>query len=344
MASYLLDTVLTEWRSDYQDTKLDVHEHRLSNYGALEAFALDTPNLVDPDIIVSERTAASRTEKITVIARKTYSLTTTRACTAIDGDNNSNLVEVSWATLRTGFSMIPSQYRNNHVGYMQDFNRKMIDVQRTFLTQLDTLAATNLNTNKSAVNNADGNPYTVASNTMAVPNADKDNFFNELEAIMNTNDLTAPLNIVASTRTKALVRELYFQGNANDANTQYQFGDQMFHYSNRVSVATGDAYTVFAMPLGSLGYLSWVDIDAQDNNTAISGKEWRKMYMPLLGHDVGVLFQDSCADNSTPAGSGMEASLKQNYTFSFDYAFINAYNSDTVTLPGTIFKAGISKT
>ena len=344
MASYLLDTVLTEWRSDYQDTKLDVHEHRLSNYGALEAFALDTPNLVNADQIASERTAASRTEKISVIARKTYSLTTTRACTAIDNSNDSNLVTVTWATLRTGFHMVPSQYRNNHVGFMEDLNRKMIDVQRTFLTQLDTLAAANLNTNKSAVNNADGNPYTVASDTMEVPDADKDNYFNELDAIMMTNDLQGPLNVVASTRTSALVKELFNQGGGNDSNTQYQFNNQNFHFSNRVSVATGDAYTVFAMPFGSLAYLSWVDIDAQDNNTAISGKEWRKVNMPLLGHDVGLLFQDSCADNSTEAGSGTEASLKQSYTFSFDYAFINAYNSNTVALPGTIFKAGISKT
>jgi hypothetical protein len=342
--AYLLDTVLTEWRSKYQDTKLDVQEHRLSNYGALEAFALDTPNLVNSDQIASERTAQTRATKITVIKRKTYSLTTTRACTAIDNNNVSALQTITWATLRTGFSMIPSQYVNNHVGFMEDFNRKMADIQRTFLTQLDTLAATNLNTNKTAVNAADGNPYTVTANTMVVPNDDKDNYFNELESVLNTNDFEYPVNIVASTRTKALVKELYNQGAGNSANTQYQFGDQSFHYSNRVSVATGDAYTVFAAPVGSLGYLSWVDPDSRLNSTAKSGKEWRSMFLPLLGHNVGVLFQDSCADNSTEIGAGGEASLKQNYTFSFDYSFINAYNSDSTTLAGSIYKAAISKT
>jgi len=342
--AYLLDTVLTEWRSDYQDTNLDLHEHRLSSFGAFEAFALDTPNLVSADQIASERTAQTRATKITVIKRKSYSLSTTRACAAIDNNNVSALVTLTWATLRTGFSMIPSQYPNNHIGYMEDFNRKMLDVQRTFLTQLDTLAVANLNANKSAVNAADGNPYTVTANTMDVPAADKDNFFNELEAILNTNDLEYPVNIVASTRTKALVRELYNQGPANDTNTQYQFGDQNFHYSNRVSVATGDAYTVFAAPMGSLGYLSWVDPDSKLNSTANSGKEWRTMMLPLLGHNVGVLFQDACADNSTEIGAGAEASLIQNYTFSFDYSFINAYNSDPNTLAGTIYKAGISKT
>lgn len=341
---YLLDTVLSGWISDYQDTKLDVHEHRLSNYGAFEAFALDTPNLVSAGQIEAARTAETRTTKITVIKRKTYSLTTERSCTAIDNNNVSALVTVSWATLRTGFSMIPSQYVNNHIGFMQDFDRKMAGVQRTFLTQLDTLAATNLNTNKTAVNDADGNPYTVTADTMVVPDADKDNYFNELESILNTNDLQYPVNVVASTRTKSLVKELFAQGAANDTNTQYQFGDQSFHYSNRVSVATGDAYTIFAMPFGSLGYLSWIDPDSKQNATAISGKEWRKIMLPILGHEVGLLFQDSCADNSTEIGSGGEASLTQNYTFSFDYAFINAYNSDSTTLAGTIYKAGVSKT
>jgi hypothetical protein len=240
--------------------------------------------------------------------------------------------------------MIPSQYANNHIGFMEDFNRKMTDVQRYFLTQLDTLAATNLNTNKTIVNAADGNPYTVTANTMVVPNNDKDNYFNELESVLNTNDFEYPVNIVASTRTKALVKELYNQGVSNDTNTQYQFGDQNFRYSNRVSVATGDAYTVFAAPFGSLGYLSWIDPDSKLNSEAISGKKWSRTMLPLLGHEVGLLFQDSCADNSTEIGAGAEASLKQNYTFSFDYAFINAYNSDSSTLAGTIYKAAISKT
>jgi hypothetical protein len=64
----------------------------------------------------------------------------------------------------------------------------------------------------------------------------------------------------------------------------------------------------------------------------------------VLGIDVGMKYQDSCAENSAEAGSGYEASLQESFTFSFDYALVSAYNSDSATLPGVIYKAAISKT
>ena len=343
--AYLTDTVLTEYRQKYDESKLDAHDHRLSNYGILAAFQDDTPNLIQASALEENRTSEDRATKIPVIKRKDFSGTraTTRSCTAIENYNTSALVTASWTTYANGFHMIPSQYKNNDIGYMADFTRKMNDLQRDALVFLDGLSYTKLNTDKSVVNNAEDNPYALDSDTMTIPNADKSLLFNELEQIMKQNDLPAD-RIVASPRFNALVNELSNQGVSNEKNYAFQFGGYNLYYSNRVTVDALYRDTFFVMPNGSMGFMTWVDPDSKANETSLSGKEWRKVNMPLLGFDVGLLHQDACADNSTEIGGGAEASKTEYFSFSFDYSFLTAYNSDSATLPGSIFKGRIMST
>lgn len=342
--AYLAATVLDSYRAQYSQQQMDKHEHRASIYGALDAFIMDTPNLVNAAELEAAKMAQDHAVTIPVLKKKTFTTTTTRSCTGLTNSNVSAYVTPSWATKVVGFHMVPSQYGDNYIKYQDDFNKKILDLQIHLLAELDTLAYTNLNTNKSAVNNADGNPYTVASNTMAVPYSDREQFFNEMESIMTQNDLLGPYNVVGSPRLNALVRHLANQGAGNDVNYTYEFMGYRFMYSNRVTVAAGDMATAFIMPTGSLGFLTWIDPDARMGNRAPDGKEWSTIYLPLLGFEVGLLYQGTCGDNSTEAGNGFEASMIENFNFSFDYSFINAYNSDSATYPGTIFKAGISKT
>lgn len=340
----LVTTLLDEFTLAYNRSNVDANEHRLSNYGAYETFRKDTPNLIPGwQEFVEGRKSESRTDRIPVIQRATYSTGSSRSCTAETKENTSAYVTPSWTTIKTGFQMVPSQYEGNHLSFQDDFNRKMEDVQRTFLAVVDTAAYTHLNTNKSVVNNADGNPYTVVANAMLVPNEDSELVFNELGPILNANDLFGPYNIAASTRLQALVREYSMQGTSNAENRAFQFGDYSFAYSNRVAIATGMRDTVFCMPIGTLAYLPWVDPDARLGHKSGDGKEWTKQMLPLLGHEVGVLVQSTCGDK-TALMSGLEATLVQSWQFSFDYSFNSAYNSDSATLPGSIFRANISKT
>lgn len=342
--AYLASTVLDAYRLPYADSNLDQHEHRLSNYGALETFMGDTPNLVRADLIEMAKKAQDHTTSIPVIKTKDYTITTTRACAVITNSNESAYVSLSFATVRWGFHMVPSQYANNMIGYQDDFNRKMNDSCKKVLATLDTACYTKLNTDKSAVNNAANNPWPFAGDTMQVPVADANLFLNELESVMSQNDLTGPYNIISSPRFKALVNYLNNQGVANAVNTAFQIMGFNVAYSNRIAVAAGDRDTVFVMPQGSLGFIPWVDPDSRSNQQAISGKVWSEEFLPLLGFNVGLLYQDSCADNSAEAGNGFEASKQEGFTFSFDYALLTSYNSNSVTLPGSIFKAAISAT
>ena len=340
----LAPTLLNEFTLDYERSNLDANEHRLSRYGAYATFLKDTPNLIPGwQEFVEGRSTEARTARIPVIKRATYSTGSARSCTAKTAVNTSAFATPSWTTIVAGFRHLPAEYKGNYIKEQADFNRKMIDVQRTFLAAVDTAAYTHLNTNRSTVNNADGNPYTVAATSMIVPNEDNELYFNELASIMEQNDLGGEQNIVGSTRLSALVREYTSQGTSNAENRQFQFGDYNFAYSNRVTVAAGDRDTVFSMPIGYLAYLPWIDVDSQMRNKAGDGHEWMPVNMPLLGHQVGLLLQSTCADYSSVV-TGFEATLSQSFAFSFDYSFVSAYNSDTAALPGSIFKANFTKT
>lgn len=339
-------TRLDEYRLSYDRSNLDAWEHRLSNYGVLATYQKDTPMLIPGhQELVDNRPHELRTVSIPVINRKDFTTAGERTCSALTHEVTSEYVTPSWTTLKAGFNMTPAEHQNNYLKYQDVFNNKMLAMQRTLLAALDTLAYTNLNANITVVNAADGNPYTVVANAMVVPAADNELYFNELGAILQSNDFPDDaVNVVGSPRMNALVREYSSQGTSNDENRAFQFGGYNFAYSNRVTVAGTDRDTIFAMPQGSLAFLTDVDPDARLGHSSTDGKEWSTTTLPLLGFEVGLLYQSTCADKSTAIGTGYEATLSESFHFSFDYSFNVAYNSDNATYAGPIFKARLTKT
>ncbi len=340
----LAATVLNDFVLAYNRSNLDLNEQRLSNYGAYEMFRKDTPNLIPGfQELIAGKASERRPTKIPVLKKLTLTTGSARSCSAKTQESTSAFVTPSWTTIITGFQMIKAQYADNYIAYLDDFSHKMRHVQRTFAEAMDTAGAAHLEANKAAVNNADGNPYTVAANAMIVPNADNDLFFNELGPIMGQNDLLGPFNVVGSSRLEALVRRYSSQGTSNAENRAFQFGDYSFAYSNRVTVNAGDRDTIYAMPEASLAYLPWIDIDSRMGHESGDGKEWMTQMLPLLDHSVGVLYQSTCGDKSSTL-AGLEATMVESWAFSYDYVFLSAYNSNTATLPGSIYSARFSKT
>ena len=191
--------------------------------------------------------------------------------------------------------------------------------------------------NVTGINNADGNPYTVTSNYMQVALASHSTFSNELGPILMANDITEPnINIVASPRMRALVQYNAAQGTGNSANLGFQFGDMSFDYSNQVTISTAYHSTAYAVPMGSLAYLSWIDIDSRMGNTTGDGKEWYVQELPLLGQNVGVLYQSTCGDKSSLL-SGLNATKVESFAFSFDRSFVSSYDAVSTVDPGVIY-------
>lgn len=337
-------TLMDEFRLDYEKSNLDFHENRRSVYGAYDTFKSDTPKLVPGyNELVQNRKSASRTVSIPVLQKGTMTTSATRSCTAKTTQGTSAYVTPSWTTVEVGFMMVPAEHNGNNISYQQAFNHQMYRVDKAFALDADTDAVAYLVANVTGINNAEDNPYSVTANYMQVPLADHDMFFNELDSIMFANDIQGPLNIVGSYRLAALVRQYNAQGAGNSQNSAFQYGDQSFAFSNRVTISTADHSTLYAMPEGSLGYLSWVDIDSQLGHKSGDGKEWFIEELPLLGHDVGVLFQSTCGDKSTLV-DGLEATLVESFDFSFDRSFFSSYDPVSTVDPGVIYAADLLKT
>ncbi len=341
----LAATAMLEYRANYADSNLDKQEHRPSIYGAFEAFKNDS-GLIPEQAILAARGTEARLTKVPVINRMDTTITTVRSCSVITKLNTSALVTVTWSTINTGFSMIPSQYANNDIAYQQDFNKKMKSMQRTINANIDTACVAKLNTNKSVVNNADGNPWPVVANTMEIPYADKDTLWNELDAVMAANDINEKLVVVGSPRLKAFVGYDKAQGPANDENFAFQFDNVDFLTSNRVTTPDASLYAAsfYCFPeMEALAFMSWIDPEARRGAESTDGKEWSQEFLPDLGFDVGLMFQSACGDQSSEGGSGLEAAVKESFSFSFDYALVTPYNSDSATYPAVIYRGNILK-
>jgi hypothetical protein len=338
----ITNTILDEYRLAYEQSNMDQFENRLSTYGAFMAYKNDSEFLIPGYKELQDAYQETRVVSLIVMNRQTLTSTATRHCAQGTIAPTSTYVTPTWTTIEVDFSMVPSQHKGNYLSYANVFNQQLKTVERTFLTALDTAAVASLAANKSTVNAADGNPYTVAAGSMVVPSSDNDLFFNEAQAILLANDLPADsINIIGSTRLMALKNEYISQGAGNATNRAFQFGPFNFNLTPRVTNAAGDRDTLYMAPKGSLGFLSWVDQDSVLNSKS-GTTEWSVQFLPRLGFNVGMMEIKNCADNHTRTGTATTASLLESFMFSFDYSFITSYDSGS-GIGSSIFKANFTK-
>lgn len=337
--SYLSDTALSEYRQKYSASSLDKQENRGSGYGLLSLAKRDTPNLISAQTLIAARGTAARATKIPVLQKIAFTPGSTRTCTGATQDTTSALVTVTWATLTNGFHMVPSQYLNNEIGYVEDFKHKLFMLEMAWAKAIEDAIDTKLTAVKSTTFTADGAPFDFTASIITIPQAQKATYLNQIYQSMYQDDFTGPFNIVASPALMAANAYYNNQGAGNSANTMFQFGDFNFDYSNRVSLSSGAESTFYVMPHGSLAILDWVDPDSRNGSKISDGNYWTTFNMPILGMPVGLHVQKACADNASTYGSGLEASLTENYNFSVDYALVTPYISAGA---GPIFKADIT--
>lgn len=324
----LNNTLLDEYRLSRSQSNLDAMENRWSEFGAFMAYKEDTPNLIPGADVIQNEYVPGRTVSVVVLNRQTMSTGSTRVCTMTSTQATSTYVTPSWTTIVTSFMMVPSQHKGNYVKYQEAFNHLLSAVEYAFLAALDTAAYTSLDTNKSTVNDADGNPYTVnATNGMIIPNADNELSFNEIPSVLAANDLpNSQIRCISSQRLGALVRELNAQGPGNQANRAFQFGPFSFYHSNRVTVAAGDRDNAYFAPFGSLAYLYHLNDDYVQNRKA-GETEWTTAQLPRLGQPVELLYVAACGDKSSLYGGTTASSMYESFQWSFDYSFLTAYDS-----------------
>ncbi len=289
---------------------------------------------------------------IPVIDSDTVSITNTRTCTIPDYENTSNLVTVTFVTYQFGFTMVPSQYMNNDIGYQADYDNKLKKYLKQFASDLDTAAVAKLEADKTAVMNSAfvgaGQKYgALVGDAIQVTDAQKGLFFNDATSIMAEDDFEGTYNVIGSQPLRSVVAEYANQGAGNGTNTMFQFGDYSFGYTNRIAAGAGNVASAYVMPKGTVATFNRNEPDAIAGSTVDSGEFWEEVQMPIVNLTMGAHYIKNCADNSALVGAGsshLTASLKEGFIFSTDVAFITAYNSDPVTEAGPIHKVEISAT
>lgn len=341
----LLNTYKQEIRAKIPNP-VERDEWRFTRYGLLTAAKEMTasPNsIITSELREKAKQSEGRDLKIPVFKIGDVTVKSTRSCSISDLENTTEMVTVNWVTLVADISMKKAEHHKNEVSYLEDLNRKLLRVDNAFAKAAEQLIYTKLDAEKSQVNNSPlvaGSPYSVVGNTIQVPTANQEYFFNDLEAIMEGDDFySMPFKVLGSTTLKPAVKHYGNQGQSNDENLLYQFDGYDFRFSNHVVIGAGNKATGFAMTDGSLGIMTRINIDALMKNEAGDGTKWNTTFMERFGFEVAYMYKSKCEDLSGQAGlEHLTASMAESWQFSIDIAILTPYNSDPATLAGGIKK------
>lgn len=337
-------------RSRYQANGMDRLENRRSIYGAWDFYRRQsalTTGIITPEIRNLVAKSMGNTVQVPVLDAEDVVITNVRSCTVADSENTSKLVTLTFVTYAFGFTMIPGQYFNNDVGYQADFDRKFEKYLLKFAATLDTAAVNNLSTNKNQYYPAAITAYYPAvGNALQVTQAQKNDFFNQASAVMNTADFYGQINVVAGTQLKPLINRLNAQGANNAVNEDFQLNGYDWNFTNRITNGAGIQGTGYLLPDGMVGVLNRNDPDAIARSRVGDIKVWDIVNLPVVDLDVASYYYEDCADKSAlHAGTAHLTRTKvEGYEWSTDVCFVNAYNSAAATRYSPIFKAEISAT
>lgn len=341
----LLATRLQNWR--IADPRFSKNTLRPSRYGALDLFVRQTEamdSIITPELKAKVLGSMGNTVQIPVFDKDTVTVATSRTCVVADNENTSALYTLAFSTLSVGFTIVPSLYSNNEIGYEADFNRKMAKITNALANKLDQLAVAALEAGKTQKFN-DALIYTPTGNTIPADWNQREDILSDVATMMVANDYDGQVHIVGNGGVDALVRKLAQHGFYNDANKQLEYADKVFHFTNNITNGDGKYGTLYAVEEGNVGVISRLDRESARSAKTATGHEW----MPVdlgLGIPVGLHHYQDVGDQSKIAGDAsadLTCAVKDFYGFSVDVAFLVAYNNDLAGTPNPIIKATIDK-
>lgn len=201
-------------------------------------------------------------------------------------------------------------------------------IEDAIYTALDNAKSTTYNSGYVGV----GKKFTLAADTLQVAAADKQMFFNYAKSIMASDNFPqSGLQVIGNTGLAALVNEFGNQGGANSTNSQFQFNGYNFGYSNNVvnTAAVSSEATGFIMPSDSIAMISQVSPEAQTMQKA-DNKEWMTFRSDLLGLDLEVMREVTCADVSAKTGNALDIGGKlERWKLGYKIAILTPYNTGT---------------
>lgn len=341
----LIATRLQNWR--VKNPNFDRNMFRPQEYGALDFF-IEQSNAANSILDANLKTRAfesmGNTVQIPVIDYDgNVVVSNVRTCVIGDAENTSALYTIVWATYQVGFTMVPSLYLNNEIGYEQDFNRKLEKVSRALANTLDQAAVAALEAKKTQKFES-LLYYSQSGNVVQVPWGMREGILSDVNTMMRANDYPGRIHIIGNAGVDSMLRKLAQHGLYNDQNKQMEFEDKIIHFTNNVNNADGKFGTFFAVADGNVGVLTRVDRESL-LRSKYGVHEWDQVRLPYIDLPVGSHYYVSVGDQSGIAGAAsadMTCNGKEHFGFSVDVAFLVAYNSDESNIANPIIKAAIA--
>jgi hypothetical protein len=335
---------------------LDKNEARGSRYGAYDYFREDAArpdSIFDQDIRAKIKASFGNSVVVPVIDAKTVTIGNVRSCTIADDENTSKLVTLTFTTYAFGFTMYGAQYFNNDVKYQADFNRKLKNYLNQFAALLDSQGITTLENAKNQFWTGVTAYYPQVANALQVTQAQKNDYYNNLQSIMETMDFYGKPHIISNVSGQPMVRRLVNQGAGNAINEEFQLSPYDWHWTNRIANGVGIQSTHYAVQEGTCAIETRIDPDSIAGNRIGDFVEWNQVNVPLpntpYGIEMGSLYRKDCVDGSALQSpntgvAGLTATMKESFQWSVDVVTATAYNSSPTTRYNPIVKTEISAT
>lgn len=326
----------------WEENRVDVNEILMSQYGAWDLGIRQTKSsrsILSPGNLKLAQNSYGNVVKIPVFQAAAVSIGTTRSCTIADQENTTNLIQLTFNPLQWGFSIYVDQYMVgtqplNYIGRDADFDFKVEEINLQLMAQQDTFVRNviDLAANTYWPPNIATSYYPVVANALQITQADKDDAFNQLAAIMNELDFYGKMDVLGSTKLITLTRRLTAQGNSNATNENFQFmlGAFVFTSSNRVTSSSGISMTGYCVKDGSVAIYNANNPSAKARRTIGPGEfpvtQWDEMDWPWLNLTVGSYLANTCASN-TGGGSTDTATLRTQYSWDTQFGVLTPPNN-----------------
>lgn len=346
-----MSLALTMMNSLRSSSHMDKYENRGSRYGAFELFRKqtnDANSIITPEMNANFWGSIGRAFEVPVIdydKNVTIKVGQARSIEVGDSENTSRMLTITPVTMAFGFTMFPTLFHNNEIGYQRDFNAKMMKYINALGAELDSKCLTKLNTERTKVL---GNKLEFAfgdDTVLKATNAQKDDVLGALETLMNSNDFYDTVDVVGDMGLQAHINKLRQFGTYNEQNKQMEYMGKNLYFSNRL-MADGNMAKGFAVNAGSVGLMWRVDREALYNVKSRTGREWASGMLPGLDIPIGTMYYESDGDFSGIAGTAsadMTASHKQHFGYSVDVAIVCSYNSRPTEGASPILQFEIAK-
>lgn len=310
-------------------------ESRISNYGALQAFADNADGLLPSSAVEGIKKSVCQPEKIPVLNKYTPSIITSPVCTITGNRPVSAFQTIVWAYVGFQTKVVPSVNAGNYISLVDDLAFQLKMGWKTIFASLDATAVAKLETNKNAAS-ATSNISTISTSGGVYDyTGDPKDFYLYAPGLMGINDLTGPFNDVANTESVSTILRIETLGLNNsenmrgvlEGNLPYSLGFRNY-MTNRLSPGSHKEVH-YLFPDGSIGVYNWVDPDSVAGRIA-GNKSWGTLQDPYFGFDWGVYKVVDCADASAQC-AGLTRAYSEIQEIGAYFAFVTEYSSDTTS-------------